>query len=755
MTPIAMLFAVATAYARPALLVDTGWLAAHLDDPAVRVVDMRPRGYDEGHIPNAVHLDNSATRDPNNAPAFVPLPRDFERSMERIGVTNGTHVIVYDERGGIYAARLWWLLNYYGHSNVALLDGGWTKWTKEGRATAGAAPQPPAPGRFAARANARWLATAGDVLAAIGKPGVKIVDARTAAEIQGKDLRGIRRGGFIPSSIAVYWEDALDPETKAFKPAAELARLYRDRGILPEHDVIAYCQVGMRASHDLFVLSLLGYDKLRNYLGSWEEWGSREDLPIGQVRTGSTGFEVRTGSTGFEQVRGGSIALVGGRLVDGTGAPPVERSVLVVENGRVAAVGPADTTTVPAGVERIDVTGRTIVPGFINAHGHVGETRGLQSGAELYTEENVRAQLGLYARYGVTTVASLGGDRDAGFTLRDAQRASRPDALRPGSGQALRPSSGQALRPGSGQALRPGSGQALRPGSGQALRPSSGQAARLLVAGPVITAATPEQGRADVDRAAAMKPDLIKIRVDDNLGTAAKMPEPVYRAVIEQAHRHGLRVAAHMFYLDDAKGLLRAGVDFLAHSVRDRAVDDELIALMKARNVCQCPTLMREVSTFVYGDTPEFFTDPFFLREADPAVVEALRDPQRQAGVRESRGAREYRKALDVAAANLKRLAGAGVGIAMGTDTGPPARFQGYFEHMELELMVSKAGLSPMQAIKAATGDAAACLQQRGLGVLQPGAWADFIVLTGNPLEDIRKTRTIESVWIAGRSVSR
>jgi thiosulfate/3-mercaptopyruvate sulfurtransferase len=153
------------------------------------------------------------------------------------------------------------------------------KWTLEQRQTTRDVPVATSTS-FRATPNPRWVATADDVKQAIGKPGVKIVDARTQAEIEGKDLRGIRRGGFIPSSIPVYWEDALDPRTKAFKPAADLERLFKDKGILPSDEVITYCQVGMRASVDLFVLNLIGYDKLRNYYGSWEEWGNRDDTPI-------------------------------------------------------------------------------------------------------------------------------------------------------------------------------------------------------------------------------------------------------------------------------------------------------------------------------------------------------------------------------------------------------------------------------------------------------------------------------------------
>jgi imidazolonepropionase-like amidohydrolase len=227
----------------------------------------------------------------------------------------------------------------------------------------------------------------------------------------------------------------------------------------------------------------------------------------------------------------------------------------------------------------------------------------------------------------------------------------------------------------------------------------------------------------------------------------------VYRAVIDRAHARGLRVAAHIFYLADAKDLLRAGVDFLAHSVRDADVDRELIDLMKARGVCLSPTLMREVSTFVYESRPAFFDDPFFRREADPAIMTALEAPERQKSVAASASAQAYKKALEVARRNLKALHDAGVRLAFGTDSGPPGRFQGYFEQLELEELV-KSGLTPMQALSAATGTAAGCMGlAEAVGTLQPGRYADFVALSRNPLDDIRHTRTIESVWVAGNRV--
>lgn len=427
------------------------------------------------------------------------------------------------------------------------------------------------------------------------------------------------------------------------------------------------------------------------------------------VAVGLTGAQSAPQQPAAPQAGSRAQIFTNARLIDGDGKVLAPKGVIVVRDGRITAIGPVAGTALPRDAEAVDLSGRTVMPGLVNAHGHVGDTSGLQTGRQFYTEANLLAQLRRYASYGVTTVMSLGGDDAAGFKLRDEQST---------------PNVNVKL-----------------------------DRARLFVAGPVITAATPEAARREVDRVAAMKPDILKIRVDDNLGSTTKMPLDVARAVIEQGKTHGLRVAAHVFYLDDAKALLRAGVDFIAHSVRDQPVDAELIALLKQRNVCLCPTLTREVSTFVYEREPDFFSDPFFLKSADPALLTALRDPKRQAQVRESQSAQRYKIALEVAIANVKRLVDGGVQIASGTDTGPPARFQGYFEHLELELL-ARAGLKPAEIIAMATGTAARCLRLSDVGFLRQGAWADFVVLTGDPLADIRQTHTIESVWIGGRRVT-
>lgn len=392
------------------------------------------------------------------------------------------------------------------------------------------------------------------------------------------------------------------------------------------------------------------------------------------------------------QTPGAVKAFTGARLIDGTDRAPIPDATIVVRAGRIVAAGPSSSVQVPAGAERIALNGKTVIPGLINAHGHVNTPD---------------SDLKTYAAYGVTTVFSLGGESAPHFAARDSQNT--PMLNR----------------------------------------------ARIFVAGPVLDPKTPAAAREDVARNQSMKADLIKIRVDDNLGTTPKMPPEIYKAVIDESHKRGMRVATHLFYLQDAKGLLEAGSDFIAHSIRDAAVTPEVIALLKARNVCVCPTLMREVSTFVYESTPDFFSDPFFLKHADMKQVNDLKAPASQEAMKKSTSAQRYKAGLEVASRNLKTLKDSGVSIAMGTDTGPVGRFQGFFELKELDLM-AKAGLTNLQVLQAATRDAARCWKvDQDLGTVEAGRWADFVVLDADPLADIGNTKKINAVYIAGNSVPR
>ncbi|MDX1568618.1 MAG: amidohydrolase family protein, partial [Longimicrobiales bacterium] len=383
-----------------------------------------------------------------------------------------------------------------------------------------------------------------------------------------------------------------------------------------------------------------------------------------------------------------------------------DQGVLVVRDGRIAAVGPSSEIDVPAGAQEVDLSGRTVVPGIINAHGHVGSARGLETGPEVYTRENILDQLGVNARYGVTTVVSLGGDGPEGVRVRDEQNQAGLDR------------------------------------------------ARLFVAGPVLNPDTPEEAVEQVVEVAEMGVDWVKIRIDDFLGRGQKMPPDVYGAVIEAAHERGLPVAVHIVYLEDAIAALEAGADLIAHSIRDAPVSRELLDLMRDRDVCLVPTLAREVSTFVYAERPDFFDDPFFRREVDSEVMETLQEPERQAAMAESESARWYREHLPLAQENMARMHEAGVRVALGTDSGPAARFQGYFEHMEMELM-AEAGMSAEDILRSATGVAASCMGlDEELGTLEEGKWADFVVLREDPLADIRNMRSIDQVRVAGNRVS-
>jgi imidazolonepropionase-like amidohydrolase len=406
-------------------------------------------------------------------------------------------------------------------------------------------------------------------------------------------------------------------------------------------------------------------------------------------------------------------------LIDGTGRSPAVSASMIVDNGRVTWVGPTAQLKPPAAAETVDLTGKFVMPGIINLHGHIGNTVDLGQDAKFYTRDNIQKNLATYASYGVTTVLSMGTDQDLIFKIREEQRAGRPAVTR---------------------VYTAGQGLIFEGGYGG-------------LAGVTPGVATPAEAEAAVDTQAKKGVDIVKLWMDDHLGTQKKMPYEVAKAIIDTAHKRHLPVAAHIFYLEDAKHLVEYGVTGLAHSVRDKPVDASLIATMKEHGTWQlAATLTREASLFIYADTPQFVREPFFARSVSSGVIQTLKSPSYQKAIAADPHFAEYRGFFETAKRNLKALADAGVQYGFGTDTGPPGRFPGYFEQWELQLM-AESGLTPMQVIVAATGSAAQFLGAKELGTLEPGRWADLIVLDRNPLQDIRNTRAIYAVYIAGNRV--
>lgn len=402
-------------------------------------------------------------------------------------------------------------------------------------------------------------------------------------------------------------------------------------------------------------------------------------------------------------LRAQTVALTGARVMDGTGRAPIEKATIVISNGRIDNVG--KSVKIPAGAMRVDLSGKTIMPGIINAHGHLQADKSNRP-----ARDKLIGQLRGYADYGVTTVFVLGtgpNDLEETLKLRDEQEHA-----------------------------------------------ATLDRARVYAAGPTLRyLKTADEARTDVDRYADARVDFIKMHI---LGNEKDTPPAVYKVLIDEAHKRGLRVAAHLYYYKDARGLLDANVDVIAHSVRDRDVDAPLIADIKKRDVGYIPTLTRDLAQFVYESTPAFFSDPFFLRHADfyRGDISELMDPAHQEKVRNSEEAKTIKEAIKQGSRNLKTLSDAGVSIAMGTDTGVNlGQWQGYFEHVEMEMMV-QAGLTPMQALVAATGGAAHVWKvEQKLGTIQPGRQADLLVLNANPVTDIKNTRQIHSVWINGREL--
>lgn len=409
-------------------------------------------------------------------------------------------------------------------------------------------------------------------------------------------------------------------------------------------------------------------------------------------------------------------AIIGAILIDGTGGPPMSDSVVVVAGSRIRAVGNRANMPIPAGVEKINGMGKFLVPGLIDVHVHIGSRSGPKYSAAEYTRERIEHNLNAYLYFGVTSVRSMGTDRLAAFDVRKAER----------DGQLMTTNLFTAGR----GFTAPGGHPAQEVGD------------------VVIQTNSPEEARKQVDTLAGEQVDAIKIWVDDLGGTAPKIKPAVTDAILEEARRFNIPVTAHIYSLADTEHLVSAGAAGFLHMIQDTEDSDPaFIARLRDLRIVFAPTLVRQELAWLYAEHPELLKDPDVARSVDADVIAAARQGTQVTPAE--------RQDFERAVRNTGKLARGGVLIAVGSDGGSGLDFPGLMTHRELELLV-QAGLSPMDAIVAATRTGAFALRKTDeLGTIEPGREADLMLVSANPLEDVRNLRKIDRVMLHGEWVDR
>lgn len=431
------------------------------------------------------------------------------------------------------------------------------------------------------------------------------------------------------------------------------------------------------------------------------------------------------------------VLYEGARLIPGDGSAAIEQAAFLVENDTITSVGRKGELTAPSGASRVDLSGKTVMPALVGAHGHPGFQRGLTYTAENYTRETIEDDLSRAAYFGVSAVQSQGIERgEVMFQIRADQESA--DA---------RHASTLAERTVGNFALLRLAGRGIG-------APNAGPGAAAFT-GIAYEVDTPEEGVQAISEQAAKKVNAIKIWVDDRNGRAPRMEASVFRAIIDEAHRQRLKVTAHVFYHTDAVELVDAGVDGFAHLVRDKDMDEALVAAIVTRNVHVMPNLSSshrgtymELPPWLHDDDPMM---KLLGETVAPEVIQRMKDSFANRDPKVVAGARDR---YSILARSVAKLSAAGARIILGADTGLEDHLFGLAEHRELEEMV-KAGMSPAEGIVASTSRAAEYMGLEKTGSLVPGHLASFIVLDANPLDDITNTRRIARVYFKGRELDR
>jgi len=412
-------------------------------------------------------------------------------------------------------------------------------------------------------------------------------------------------------------------------------------------------------------------------------------------------------------------AIIGAVLIDGTGGPPVSDSVVIVAGSRIRAIGNRANTPIPAGVQKIDGRGKFLVPGLIDLHVHLGTRAGAKYDTVDYTRERIERNLNAYLYFGVTSVRSMGIDRQAGFDVRKAEREGKLQTAR-------------LFTAGRGFTA---------PGG----HPSQE------VGDVVVQTNSPEEARKQVDTLAAQQVDAIKIWVDDLGHKAPKVKPAVMDAILDQARKYNIPVTAHIYSLADTEYLVRAGAAGFLHMIQDTEdIDPAFIARLRDLRIVFAPTLVRQELDWLYTEHPNLLDDPDLARSVDADVIAAAKQAARDAHPMPAERA-DFERAMH----NTRKLAAGGVLIGVGSDGGSGLDFPGLTTHRELELLAA-AGLSPMDVIVAATRNGALALRKSDeLGTIESGRRADLMLVSANPLEDVGNLRKIDRLMLNGDWVDR